>query len=142
MTKEQLADQLTGREYPFSLTAAEKYTAKSSGLVVVYGASDDLVEFEGSINDERGAYEGTVVKIHRLDILPSHADCNCEYCGYPLIEKQCASIEAVWSEGGYSWTYKTDIPHATFEIVEGDDKYCRGMVIDVKDLPVLVPGHA
>lgn len=34
---------------------------------------------------------------------------------------------------GYSWIYQTDIPHATFEIVEGDDPYCRGIVFALAD---------
>lgn len=142
MTKEQLAKILDGREYPLTLTKEEKQAAKSAGLVVVFGGSDDLIEFDGAIYDELGASNGTIVRIHRLGILAPHDDCECEYCGYPLIEKQCAAIKALWDKEGYSWTYETDIPHATFEVVEGDDKYCRGMVIDVQDLPVLVPGHA
>jgi hypothetical protein len=43
MTKEELAAQITGREYPFELLPAEKRIAKDSGLIVIYGASDDLV---------------------------------------------------------------------------------------------------
>jgi len=45
------------------------------------------------------------------------------------------AVDALWAkEDGYSWTYRTDIPHATFEIVEDGEPYCRGIVIDVADL--------
>jgi hypothetical protein len=37
-------------------------------------------------------------------------------------------IDAVWCEGEYSWTYKTNIPHATFDIWEDGEKYCKGIV--------------
>ena len=43
-------------------------------------------------------------------------------------------MKAVWGEEGYSWTYETAIPHATFEILEDEEKYCRGIVFDIKDL--------
>jgi hypothetical protein len=52
-----------------------------------------------------------------------------------LLEK-AATIEALWcKENGYSWTYKTAIPHAAFDIMEDKLKYCRGIVIALKDLP-------
>ena len=135
MTKEELALQITGREYPLELLPAEKRFAKDSGLVIVYGASDDLMEFEGAIEDEIGAYEGTTARIHQGGVLQRHYDCECEYCGYKTFAKQSSTIKAVWGKGGYLWTYKTDIPHATFEIVRGKDKYCRGIVISLADLP-------
>jgi hypothetical protein len=139
MTKEDFAARITGREYPFDLTKEEKQDARAAGLVVVFGSSDDLMEFRGAINDELGAYEGAAARLHRTDILPQHSDCGCEYCGYKALKKQCAEIKAVWhDEGEYSWTFTTKIPHATFEIVEDGDKYCRGLVISTADLPELV----
>jgi hypothetical protein len=46
----------------------------------------------------------------------------------------CKTIEAIWGKDGYSWTYKTDIPHATFDIFEDGEKFCRGIVFDIKSL--------
>lgn len=39
-------------------------------------------------------------------------------------------IEAIWSpdEIDASWLIKTDIPHATFDILEDGDLFCRGVV--------------
>ena len=34
--------------------------AKENGIVIVYGASDDLMELDGAIYDEFGCYEGGV----------------------------------------------------------------------------------
>jgi hypothetical protein len=50
--------------------------------------------------------------------------------------KTARKIEAVWAEDGYSWTYRTDIPHATFEITEDGEPYCRGIVFALADLAV------
>ena len=50
-------------------------------------------------------------------------------------KKTARKIKALWaSEGDYSWTYRTDIPHATFEIVEDGAPYCRGIVFALVDL--------
>ncbi|MNW22346.1 hypothetical protein D3C71_2237660 [compost metagenome] len=50
-------------------------------------------------------------------------------------QKSAKSIEALWcKEDGYSWTYKTEIPHATFEVADGDEPYCRGIVFSLTGL--------
>jgi len=137
MTKEQLAEKLNGREYGDEITAAEESQTKAAGLVVIFGASDDLCEFKGAISEEADCFNGGNIKIHAGGILHSH-ECDCEHCGYKTIAAKCATIEAVWCETpDISWTYKTALPHATFEIMEDGGKYCRGIVIDVADLPKL-----
>lgn len=146
MTKEQLAAQLNGREYGEEISLGEEKLAEKDGLVVIFGGSDDLVELRGAIHDELGAYEGTKFLIHSKGAMEEDHECECDYCGFKEMKAKCAKIEAVWgtpvstvATGGdsYSWTYKTGIPHATFEIVEGEEKFCRGIVIDVKDLPTI-----
>jgi hypothetical protein len=138
MTKDHLAALLDGQEYPLSMSRELEATAKANGLVVIYGASDDLMEFSGAIRDEIGAYEGTTAYLHSTDILQPHQGCECEYCGYKALKKQCAEIKAVWHDNGdYSWTFTTKIPHAEFDIVEEGEKYCRGIVISTADLPVV-----
>ncbi len=45
------------------------------------------------------------------------------------------TIDALWcKEPGYSWTFRTDIPHATFEVVEDGEPYCRGIVFALADV--------
>ena len=39
------------------------------------------------------------------------------------------------SEHPFSWTYETPVPHATFDVMEDGDLFCRGLVIAVSDLP-------
>ncbi len=138
MTKELLAEKLNGREIGDEITDKECAEAKTAGLLVIFGASDDLMEFRGAIRDEAYPGESGVVKLHRGGILDSHDDCECEFCGYESISKKCAGIQAMWcKEPGYSWTYKTTLPHATFEVVEDGGKYCRGIVIELNALPSL-----
>lgn len=72
MTKEQLAEKLNGRDCensPF-LTEKETEQAIKDGLVVIYGASDDLMEVEGAISDEGDCYDGGELLIDKEGILP------------------------------------------------------------------------
>lgn len=59
MTAKELAEMLSGRKYGMEITSEEARAAKDAGLVVVYGYSDDNVEFRGAIDEEVGAYEDT-----------------------------------------------------------------------------------
>lgn len=135
MTKEQLAEKLNGREYLEEITDAESTQAREDGLLVVFGYSDDNVEFRGAFSDELGCYEGGDIFITRDGPLDDHEDCKCEYCGYNMAERRSVKIEAVWSVGDYSWQFKTALPHAAFDIKEGDEKFCQGIVINFNDLP-------
>lgn len=107
MTIYEFAEGLDGREYGKEITRFEKQRAKELGFVVVFGYSDDNTEFRGAYDDEIGCFNGGRV--------------------YEDGEK---FIDAVWCEGEYSWTYHTNIPHATFDIYDEGEKYCRGIVFE------------
>lgn len=132
MNTQELAAKLSGREYRDETTAADEYEAKLNGLVIVFGASDDLMEFRGAVNDEIGAYEGTTAYFTSGGLLTNECVQDCPY--FEKLTKMAATIEAKWDTAGYSWIYETAVPHATFEVVEGDDKYCRGIVFALSDV--------
>jgi len=128
MTRDELAALLNGREYTEEINEDEEAEAKEAGLVVVFGGSDDLMEFRGAIHDEVGVYDGGEAYLDENGLLENK--CDEEECPY-FAEKVFNSkrIEALWcAEPGVSWTYKTDIPHATFEIMEDGEVFCRGIV--------------
>lgn len=140
MTKEQLAAKLNGREYTNEITADEDKEAKQNGLLVIFGASDDLCELRGVTNDEAGVYGGGTVTISRDGKLLEEIDDDDSQVlqKYGVLSQvranraQGIEVEALWcKEEGYSWTFKTPTPHATFEIVEGEEKYCRGIVLSL-----------
>lgn len=134
MTAQELAALLNGRAYGEEISDAEEKQAKDAGLVVVFGASDDLMEFRGAVSDEVGAYKGNDAFFTKAGLLRSL--CSDEECPY-FAEKQDAAtyIAAKWHDGGIPWTYETEIPHATFDIMEDDEKYCRGIVFALADVP-------
>lgn len=136
LSKELLAGLLTGREYLSEMFKEEEQQAKAAGLIVIFGASDDLMEFRGFVDDERDA--PTIVLIDAKGLLPFREDIEHDdeaLQDYFARAPQVRAVDALWAkEDGYSWTYRTDVPHATFEIVEGGEPYCRGIVIDVANL--------
>ena len=134
MNKEQLAAQLDGREYGKEITKEEEAQAKAAGLVVVFGYSDDNMELRGAIYDELGCYNGGTAYLDKHGLIQSDCD-QGEDCPYfKRAQASAVTINAEWGKNGYSWTYKTDIPHATFEIVEDGEKFCRGIVFSLADM--------
>lgn len=133
MTAKELAEMLNGREYGSVMTRDERKTAKESGLVVVYGYSDDCAELDGAIYDEVSCYDGGAFYVNR-DGLLNDSDCSNRMCRYYKNALESAKkIEAVWGAGP-SWSYKTDIPHETFNIYEDGELFCVGIVFRVEDL--------
>ena len=64
MDLKQFAEMLNGKEYGYpQFTQEEIQIAKDNGFVIVYGASDYLMEFEGTIYDERGCFDGGKVYV-------------------------------------------------------------------------------
>lgn len=132
MTLKEFAQVLDGREYGFSqFTPEEIQVAKENGFVIVCGASDDLMEFEGAIRGEGGCFDGGEVFFNKTGVV------------FPEDDEQpedCSQITALWcaekDENGIraTWAYQTDIPHETFKIWEDGELYCIGIVLSIADV--------
>lgn len=143
MTKEELAAKLNGREYTNEITKQEESQAKDSRLVVIFGASDDLCELRGAIYDELGAYKEAMLFI-AIDgtLLPEIEDDDMDvlkkYGALVAIQRmhdQATKVRAYWcATEEYSWTYETKAPHSTFDVMDGKEKYCRGIILDLNEL--------
>ncbi|MEI8246818.1 MAG: hypothetical protein WCI51_13380 [Lentisphaerota bacterium] len=132
MTKEQLAALLNGRQRGEEISRDERRQAKADGLVVVFGFSDDNMELQGAIDDEISCYDGGSVGLLNGEVLSN--DCDNEDC--PHFKKLCKSpgvkkIKAVWGAGEYSWQYLTNFERAEFDVMDGDDRFCRGIVFEL-----------
>ncbi|WP_130905353.1 hypothetical protein [Pseudomonas sp. Sample_22] len=139
MTKEQLAAELNGIQYPAhrAITKDQIAAAKAAGLVIVFGASDDLMEFEGAIRDEFGCYNGGTAWVDANGLLDrSQIDDGDDDAIADFVQRRTTaeSIQAIWDQDGFSWIYETNIPHATFNVMDSEDSYCRGIVFAVVDL--------
>lgn len=126
--KDKWAKLLTGREIGNEISKKEETQAKKDGVVIVFGASDDLIEFRGAIYDEADRYGGGEVFVDSKGLLPDEDD------EYFTRKKKAKKIEAVWGGKKADWTYKTKIPNSTFKILEDGNIYCIGIVFELKDL--------
>ena len=124
MTAKQLAQMLNGAEYGSEINRYEEQMARENGLVVVFGYSDDNTEFRGAIDDEVGCYEGGTFYVSRSGFV------------YQDAGDDRARIDVLWcdSEDKAAWSYKTNIPHETFNIYEDGELFCVGIVFRVEDL--------
>lgn len=130
MNIKEYAKILNGREYDYpQFTEEEIQIAKDNGFVIVYGASDDLMEFDGAICSEAGCFDGGKVYFDKTGATDEEFE-----------NGKC--IEALWCDDDIrdeygaliTWTYKTDIPHETFMIYEDGSSYCRGIVFSIDDI--------
>lgn len=136
-----LADLLHGRLIGHEITPAEEAQAKAAGLVVVFGYSDDNVELRGAIDDEVAAWEGTVLRVCADGLLPDWDvdKFTDEATAETYFRRKAAGfkqIEALWCPDGMNlaWAYKTDIPHATFDVMEDGSVFSRGIVFALADV--------
>lgn len=136
MNKNEACTLLNGMEYGEEIATEIQQCLKDSGLVAIFGASDDLMEFRGAINHEVYCYDGCTAYLTKDGLLMNK--CEEDDCPYfEQIKKQAIKIKALWcAEPDISWTYKTKIPHSTFEIMEDGVIYCRGIVFSLSDIGV------
>ena len=124
MTPKEFVDQYIGKKtfYGKELTENAEAIAKEYGLVVIFGASDDICEIKGAIEDSIDCYNGGKIYIGKSKDI--------------LFEGELADeIEIVWSDCDEpSWHYETAIPHESFLVYDNEDLYCRGIVFSLEDI--------
>lgn len=96
MTIREFAAKLDGRQYGDEMRNEEEKLAKELDFLVVFGASDDLAELRGAIDDECGCFNGGKLKLEN---------------------RHCPPIKAVWCprDRDCAWAYETELPHANSE---------------------------
>jgi hypothetical protein len=137
MNAKQFAELIDGQEYPFRMSKEQCQIAKENGLIVAFGASDDLLELRGVIDDEFGAWGGTKVyfvkgQIKELDEIEGDLYYQTEK---PFDKLRSVLLEwcpkslpkASWlATVGGSVLPGDDI--ANFDILEDGEIFCRGVV--------------
>jgi hypothetical protein len=136
MTRDEAAAILYGCKYGAEGSKELWAKMEESGLVAVFGASDDLMEFRGAIDDEVGCYNGGVAYVTRVGLLTNPCDSDDRCPHWPALKAAATKIKALWDIDGFSWRYETSIPHVTFVIKEDSENYCEGIVFALADVPV------
>lgn len=133
-----LASRLDGRQYTREITAAECLSAQQAGLVIVFGAGDDLLEFRGAILDELcGAIDGT-----RVYVIGDRVLCQEKFeAEKRVLERhghniKAIEVEAVWcpQDLNASWLIKAPNSHP-FNIYDGSELYCQGVIFAIQEEP-------
>lgn len=132
MNKFELAALLNGREMGHEISKSEQEEVKQNNLVIVFGASDDLMEFRGAIRDDISAYGGATAYLNSDGLMINKCHDDCPYHAKQI--ESATNINAIWDSEGYSWVYETTIPHETFDILEDGEPYCRGIVFSLDDV--------
>lgn len=137
-TPQSFAEKISERKYEYPIfTKEEIELAKANNLVIVSGASDDLMELEGAIYNEYDVYEGGTVYFDETGkAIACVSKYRCEvYDEDDLdvdvkdLEKNCKYITALWCKGDATWSYETNIDNITeFNIIEEGEIYCKGFV--------------
>lgn len=122
----EIAEKLNGIAYGENVRNIEA-EAKEHGIVIVMGASDDLMEFSGAIEDEGGCFDGGNVYFDRDGVSQDDTE-------------RANVIKAIWcgshDENGIpaTWAYETEIHHEKFKVFEDGELYCIGIVFALEDL--------
>ena len=145
--------EIGGSKYPPSND--EEIRAAQDGVVIVYGYSDDLIEFRGAIHDEESGARPVGVK--RYTDAPYYRvvrqDCTCcdgECQGNPCEECGCVNdwatesvgaklITAVQGKDMIEWQFETSMRHSKFRLIDSRDTgsgwtFCVGIVFSVEEL--------
>ena len=154
-TIEDLAKLLDGNEYRDELQndyGINVYDlCKEKGWVIAYGASDDLLELEGAISDELGAWDGCIAQFYKKDsYYPEYEEEDTyrkakEDIFYPIEEstlkktketnyKDTVVIESLWCPSGTDMSWQINVagaPCVKFNVMEDEEVYCEAAIIDM-----------
>jgi len=146
ITLKEFAQMLHGRDCQPNLTPDERLLAEQKGFVVVYGDSDDRVEFEGAITAEgytnplaKGCPAGILILSENGELLDEDSNLFTEYF------RSSRNVINVFycCKDGLNWVFESDIPHETFLTYDGgyneeyadfDDGFARCMVFELSTL--------
>lgn len=98
------------------------------GLVVVYAASDDLVEIEGAMTQEIGAFNGVKLTASKAqgfyETTAGEPDIEFRWCDDSSADSVCP------------WSVICNLPHRKFDILD-DEGYVSsvGVVLHIDDIP-------
>ena len=134
MCLKEVARIMNNNEYRDELTKEQEELLKAEGIVVLFGASDDLTELRGAIDDEVGAYDGVILYFDEEGKLLNNTY-DAEELKDIAKPNGLKSIKVIADYDEYPvFRYETDIPHEKFNIIEDGNIYCEGICFNMKDL--------
>lgn len=143
----KLADNLNNRQYRYETSISLEKFAKDNNLIIVFGASDDLLEFRGAFEEEFGSSEElyfnkefTIISNHnkiKLDeknIEIKDYFINIHRFDFEVELKNKITQEWCPKDLDTSWRLSANFPYKTFNVFDEKELYCVGIVFDIDDL--------
>jgi hypothetical protein len=122
MNTKEWAEKLKGEVDPYTL----RRELAADNMLVLCGVSDDLIESYGFDDEEFGAYDGITVYIDQTGM-------------HKYKKHNSIPVKVEWApeDDSVSWriTPMADIPHEKFDMTDGDEVYCRAIIVHRDDLP-------
>lgn len=124
------ANQLGTRPVEDEVPHYMECEAQHHNYLVLFGVSDDLVEVCGKQRYEFDVFRPTTLYVTETQVYSAAETCPANakpiHVEYSKPTKEQPSL----------WKFSTDIPHATFDIIDEDESeiFCRGIVIDLNSL--------
>lgn len=121
----EIKNLIDGTHYRSKLDSIAVSLARTNGIVIMYGESDDILSFQGVIDDEAGAYNGLSYKGLEFNE------------AFPKDIKELMTnhqIELIWhDEGQKSWSFKVDerSKFERFNIMEDGEVFSEGLILVV-----------
>lgn len=136
LTIKQVAARMNGREYLHEITRDEANELSYHGITVVFGASDDLVEFHGYIDDEIECYwEKATIPLLNGEILKKCSDDCDDYYDCPLWKAALSKAKMICAQFTIDgWKFDAAFPHEKFLIMEDGEVFGEGIVFSKEDL--------
>lgn len=142
VSKEQIAKLLGDVDVMWDLSIVTKGVASeanAAGLVIVFVRGDESVEIEGATFALRSVHGGDGIFFDKDGLLPMSEDAmesESAACSYVARRARAKGVRVIYKPEGlpHIWLIKTSVPHATFDMTENGEPYCRGVVFALADL--------
>lgn len=134
-----LVEKLYNIEYFINILQDILDEVKVNCFVILCGYFDDMMDFSGVILDEVDVMNGGIVIVYLGGLLGLWDDIDEDEVMevWLKVKKQVVEIEVLWcEEDDYFWMYCIIIFYVIFDVIEGDEKYCWGIVFSFDDLQV------
>ena len=135
---QSFADRISGQEYPLRDSNLDIEYAKANNLVIVFGNSDDLLEFRGAIDESINAFpDGALAYISNGKAISESELIQdqkvLQKYGF-LTTLPPLSVEAIWDPEGIDamWLIKVmGVESASFTVMEDGSVFCHGAVFQL-----------
>lgn len=132
MKANELAAQLHGIELG-DIPGDAIEGARRGGLVMVYSPSADTIAFYGALRGQVNMFEDGTVYFDIEGPLPDVDDVpEVDRLAYYARKGLAHMISAEHERDGFTWTLSTIVPHSRFMVLNNGERYCRGIVFDIK----------